>query len=236
MKNLFRYVLAALVITFAFGITASSARAQGGPETVRLLYQKMDANFKSLTSLKTGIRLEKWNSQLKDYDDRREGTALVVPIKNTRNANFRLDWAKPAEETLSVVNGKYRLYQPRLQQVIEGSSKDYKGGGGSSGNIFSLINSSAKDLKENFDAKPLGTEVVANVHSTYKLLLTPKKPMNFDHAEVWVNEEGMVVQIRVYEKNSDWTNVLLFDIQKNASISGKDIAGNIPKNIKIIKG
>ena len=235
MKNLFRYVLAATLLSFTFGVTVS-VRAQDSNQVVRLLYQKMDANFKSLTSLKTGIRLEKWNVNLKDYDDQREGTALVVPIKNTRNANFRLDWTKGAQETLSVVNGKYRLYQPRLQQVIEGNSKDFKGGGGASGNAFSLINSSAKDLKENFDAKYVGQEIVANVHSTYKLLLTPKKPVNFDHAEVWVNENGMVVQFKVYEKNGDWTNVLLFDIQKNAQISNKDIAGNFPKNTKIVKG
>ncbi len=230
MKNLFQFLVVALFALILVGTTKVNAQNE-----VRILYQKMDANFKSLTSLKTGIRLEKWNAQLKDYDDRREGTALVVPIKNTRNANFRLDWTKGAQETLSVVNGKYRLYQPRLQQVIEGSSKDYKGGGNGSGNIFSLINSSAKDLKENFDAKWLGQEVVANVHSTYKLLLTPKKPVNYDHAEVWVNEEGMVVQIRVYEKNNDWTNILLFDIQRNADVKNQ-IALTPPKGTKVLKG
>lgn len=236
MENLFRYVLALAMLALTFGAAHLSGRAQDPVVVTRLLYQKMDANFKSLTSLKTGIRMEKWNTQLKDYDDRREGTAFVVPIKNTRNANFRLDWKKPAEETLSVINGKYRLYQPRLQQVIEGNSKDFKGGGGASGNAFSLINSSAKDLREKFDAKYVGQEIVANVHSTYKLLLTPKTPVNYDHAEVWVNEDGMVVQFKIYEKNGDWTNVLLFDIQKNANVKDQIAINNLPKGTKIVKG
>ena len=158
----------------------------------------------------------------------------MVPLKNTRNANFRLDWTKGAQETLSVVNGKYRLYQPRLQQVIEGKSKDVQKSGGGAQSAFSLINSSAKDLKTNFDAKFLGQEVVANIHSAYKLLLTPKTQVNFDHAEVWVNEEGMVVQFKVYEKNGDWTNVLLFDVQKNANVKDQ-IAVITPKGTKVIK-
>lgn len=234
MKNSYRYLLAAIMLAFVFSVsTEVKAQDQG---YVREIYKRMDQNLQTLTSLKTGIRMEKYNSQLKDYDDRREGTALVVPIKNTRNANFRLDWTKGAVESLSVVNGKYRLYQPRLQQVIEGNSKDVQKSGDGAQNAFSLINSSAKDLKANFNAEWRGQEIVANVHSTYKLLLTPKTPAKFDHAEIWVNEEGMVVQFRVYEKNNDWTNVLLFDIERNAPITLKQIAINPPKGTKSIKG
>lgn len=233
MKNLVGYVLAAMIVAFILcSATAVKAQDQG---YIRELYKRMEQNQRTLSSLKTGIRMEKYNSQLKDYDDQREGTALVVPIKNTRNANFRLDWTKGAQETLSVVNGKYRLYQPRLQQVIEGESKNVTTGGGGSKNIFSLINSSAKDLKTNFNAEWLGQEIVAKVHSTYKLQLTPKTPMSFSKAEAWVNEEGMVVQIKVYEKNGDWTNILLFDIEKNANVK-KLIAFNPPKGTKVIPG
>jgi outer membrane lipoprotein-sorting protein len=60
--------------------------------------------------------------------------------------------------------------------------------------------------------------------------------VNFDHAEVWINEEGMVVQFKVYEKNGDWTNVLLFDIQKNANVKGLIGGFNPPKGTKVVKG
>ncbi|MEP6925740.1 MAG: outer membrane lipoprotein-sorting protein [Pyrinomonadaceae bacterium] len=232
MKNSFQYVLASIALAFVFG-AVTQANAQG-PEAIRLLYQKMDKNLQTLTSLKTGIRMEKYNVQLKDYDDRREGVGMFIPIKKSKSVNFRLDWTKGAQESLSVVNGEYKLYQPRLGQVIVGKNKEVQKND-NAGSIFKLINMSAKDLKTNFNANWLGQEVVANVHSAYKIQLTPKTQMNFDHAEVWVNEDGMVVQIKVYEKNNDWTNVLLFDIQKNAPITLKEIALNPPKGTKIVK-
>ena len=136
---------------------------------------------------------------------------------------------------MSSVNGKYLLYRPRLEQVIEGKTKDVQKKDASGGLQF--INMSAQELKQNFDAKYLGAELIANNSvSAYKLKLTPKKAMQYDYAEVWVTEDGMPVQAKIYEKNGDWTNVLLFNVEKNTRISAKDLVPNIPKNIKRIKG
>lgn len=234
MQNLFRYFLAALVCAFVFGL-GTNANAQG-PEKIRMLYQKMDGNLNTLKTLRTGIRMEKYNVQLKDYDDRRQGLALVIPMKGSRNANFLLKWEKGANEILSVVDGKYKLYQPALNQVIVGKNKDVQKGGGGAENAFKLINMSAKDLKANFDAKWNGAELVADIHSAWKITLIPKTAMQFDRAEVWINEEGMVVQFKVYDKNGDWTNVLLFDTQKNAKISKDDLIPKIPAGTKSVKG
>lgn len=232
MKNSFRYVLTLIALAFVFG-ASEQVKAQGA-ETIRLLYQKMDKNLQNLTSLKTGIRMEKYNSQIKDYD-RREGNALFVPIKNSKSVNFRLDWTTGVKESLSVIEGEYKLYQPRLEQVIIGKNKDVQTND-KAGSIFKLINMSAKDLKTNFDAKWLDPEIIANVYSTYKLQLTPKTAMSFNSAEVWVNEDGMILQIKVYEKNGDWTNILLVNPVKNAKISKGDLALKYPKDTKVIKG
>lgn len=231
MKNLFRFAMAAVLCAFLFNF----ANAQDA-QYIKLLYGKMDKNLKTLTSLKTGIRKETYNSQLKEVEDRREGTALIIPVKNTRTANFRLDWTKGVQESLSVVDGKYKLYQPKAGQVIEGKNKEVQKGSGGAESAFKLINMSAKDLKTNFDAQWNGTEIVANVHSAYKLTLTPKTPQTYNKAEIWINEEGMVVQFKVYEKNGDWTNILLFDIVRNAKISKSEIALKVPAGTKVVKG
>ena len=232
MKNYFRLLLALIAVAFVFGLSVPT-RAQD-PQFVRALYQKMENNAKTLTTLKTGIRMEKYNSQLRDVEDKREGVGMFVPQKN-RTANFKIDWTKGTTETLSVVNGKYRLYQPNLNQVVEGQNKDVQKGNPE--NVFSIINMSAKDLKQNFDAQWLGQEVVANAFSTYKMKLTPKTAQKFDYSEIWVNENGMVVQLKIYEKNGDWTNILLFDSQKNQKISKDALGlGKLPKDVKVIKG
>jgi outer membrane lipoprotein-sorting protein len=233
MKNLLRFVLTVFALIFVFGLT-ETARAQD-QAVINQLYKKMQANLNSLNTLKTGVRLEKYNAQLKDFEERREGEALVIPIKKTRDANFRLEWTKGAQEILSVIDGKYKLYQPKLNQYIEGKSKDVRKSGGAE-NAFKLITMSSADLKANFNADWQGAEIVANIHSAYKVTLRPKTAASYDHADVWVNEDGMVVQFRVYEKNGDYTNVLLFDIQKNAKISKEQLAVKIPPGTKRAQG
>jgi outer membrane lipoprotein-sorting protein len=235
MKNLVRYVLTALVCAFVFNATTANAQDQ---LMIRELYKKMDANLKTLSTLKTGVQMEKYNSQLKEVEDRRRGQALIIPVKGSRDANFRLEWTQGAKETLSVVNGKYRLYQPNAGQIIEGKSKDAQKSGKGTSSAFKLISMSAADLKANFNADWLGIEEnVGGVHSAYKMKLTPKTAADFNYAEVWVNGDGMVVQFKVYDKNGDWTNVLLFDIARNAKISKNDVANiNAPAGTKVVKG
>ena len=61
--------------------------------------------------------------------------------------------------------------------------------------------------------------------------------MQYAYAEVWVTAEGMPTQVRTYEKNGDWTNVLLFGTQKNALVRIDDLKfKNLPKTVKVIKG
>lgn len=232
MKNLVRYALTALVCAFVFDAATVNAQDQ---LMVRELYKKMDANLKTLSTLKTGVQLEKYNSQLKEVEDRRRGSVMIIPTKNSRNANFRLDWTQGAKETLSVVDGNYQLYQPSVGQVIKGKSKDVGKKDKGVGNAFKLISMSATELKANFNADWLGIEEnVGGIHSAYKMKLTPKTPADFNYAEVWVNGDGMVVQFKVYDKTGDWTNVLLFDIQKNAKITKDQISFKAPAGTKVV--
>lgn len=230
MKKLIQYFVLTAIAVFAFGTVQTNAQAP----VVRELYNRMNENQKTLKSLRSKVRMEKYNSQLKEIETKQDGTVLYIPAKG-RNANIRIDWTYPQQETLSVVNGKYLLYRPRLEQVIEGKTSEVQkkdAGGG-----LQFINMSSQELKENFDAQYLGTELIANGSiSTYKLKLTPKKPMQYNYAEVWVTQEGMPTQAKIYEKNGDWTNVLLYEVQKNASIKINDVALNVPKNVKRIKG
>jgi outer membrane lipoprotein-sorting protein len=234
MKNLFRYVLVTAVAVFVFG-AGSQINAQD-QSYVRELYKKMEANQKSLTSLRTSIRMERYNAQLRVIEDKREGKALYLPAKDRKNVNIRLDWTNPVQETLSVLNGEYQLYRPRLGQVMKGKTKDVQNQAGA-GNVFSLINMSSKDLKSNFDAQWLGAELIAGgAISAYKLKLTPKTDSRHSNYEVWVNEAGMVVQAKLYEKNGDTTTFLLFGTERNAKISMKQLALNLPKTVQVIEG
>ncbi len=232
MKRLIQYFVLSAIAVFAFGTVQTNAQDQ---VVIRELYNRMSENQKTLKSLKSKVQMEKYNSQLKEVETRQQGTVLYIPAKG-KNANVRIDWVAPQQETLSVVNGKYLLYRPRLGQVIEGKTSEVQKKDAGSGLQF--LNMSSQELKQNFDAKWLGSELIANGSiSAYKLKLTPKKPMQYAYAEVWVTAEGMPTQVKMYEKNGDWTNVLLFESQKNASINLAQLKlNNLPKDVKVIKG
>lgn len=233
MKRLIQYFVLTAIAVFAFGV--SQTNAQVDQAIIRELYTRMGENQKTLKTLRSKVRMERYNSQLKEVESTQDGTVMYIPAKG-KNANVRIDWTYPQQETLSVVNGEYKLYRPRLGQVIKGKTKEVQKKDAGSGLQF--INMSAQELKQNFDAKWLGSELIANGSvSAYKLKLTPKKPMQYSYAEVWVTPEGMPAQVKMYEKNGDWTNVLLYTVEKNASIKLDQLKlNNLPKDVKVVNG
>jgi outer membrane lipoprotein-sorting protein len=174
----------------------------------------------------------KYNAQLKESDTS-EGTSIYMPTKG-RDALVRIDWTKPVEETLAVVNGKYVLYRPRLKQAITGNAKDAKGSG-KANNALSFMSMSKEQLKANYTIKYLGEEKVSSGVPTWRLELTPKKVTNFKMAELWVDGNGMPIQAKIVEGNNDTTTVLLSGFEKNAKINVSQFEVKLPKGTAIVE-
>lgn len=233
MQKFFRYFLVLVIGTFVFSV-APVVNAQQ-QQYIRALYDKMSANQKTLTSLKARVRMEYYNPQIGGKPDTKEGRVIYLPTKG-RSANVRIDWTHPENETLSVLNGEYKLYRPRLGAVYTGKTNEVSKQQGV-GNSLSFINMSSAELKQNFSAEWREPELIAEgTISAYHLKLTPKTPQRYNFAEVWVTEDGMPVQIKVHEKNGDTNNVLLLDVQKNVKVNKNEVGVSLPKNVKVIKG
>ncbi len=129
MKSFFRISFAAFALSLFFNVFAvTETKAQG---VLNEILKRMEAHRGSLTSLRSSVKMVKYNAQLKESDTT-EGTSVYLPTKG-RDALVRIDWTKPVQETLAVVNGKYVLYRPRLKQAIVGNAKDAKGNGKANG-------------------------------------------------------------------------------------------------------
>lgn len=232
MKLFFRLGFMALALTLFFNAFAiTETKAQGGnplPEVLR----RMEVNRNSMKTLRSSVTMVKYNDQLKESDTT-EGTAVYIPAKG-RDAYVRIDWTKPVQESLSVVNGKYVLYRPRLKQAITGNAKDAKGNG-KANSALAFMNMSKDQLKANYSIKYLGQEDVKGGIPTWHLELTPKTATNFKSAELWVDGDGMPIQAKVVENNNDSTTVLLSNFEKNATIDASKIQVKVPDGTKIIK-
>lgn len=228
MKSFLRLSLMALAIAFIFGsLSVTETKAQ-----LQEILNRMDANNKSLQSLRANAMMVKYDSLLKESESR-EGKTIYLPSK-AREPFVRIDWTKP-EETLATSNGVYVLYRPRLGQAITGKTKEAKGSG-KAGGALSFINMSKAQLKANYSIQYIGAEKLSNGTETVHLQLTPKAVTSYKMAEVWVDKDGMPVQAKVIETNNDWTTILLSNIQKNITINAKEFKVSLPPKTDIIPG
>jgi len=230
MKLFLRLSLTAIAITLFFSaVTVTETKAQQLNEILK----RMEINRSAMKTLRSEVTMVKYNAQLKE-SDKIQGTSIYLPTKG-RDALVRIDWVKPVEEKLAVVNGKYTLYRPRLKQAIIGNAKNAKGNGKANG-ALAFMNMSKEQLKANYTIKYLGEENVSGKIPTWHLELTPKMATNFKLAELWVDGNGMPIQAKVIETNNDSTTVLLSNFEKNATINANDFEIKLPPDTKRIKG
>jgi outer membrane lipoprotein-sorting protein len=234
MKKIFAPALAILMLAASMSVAPPSARAQG-PGMISSILNKMDRNRRSLSSLRAAMTMQKYNAQLRDYD---MSTGEVKYIAGQgSNANVRVDWTKPAHESLGVQGGEYTLCRPRLNQCYQGSTKSGKSSAKTSGMLGFSLSMSGSQVKNQFNVELAGEGTLydGGPH-VWMLKLTPRANAGYKFAEVWVDDAGMPVQTRVTEKNGDSTLVRLTNIQRNARVSPDEIKVVPPAGAKIVKG
>lgn len=230
MKKYIRSGFAGLALMFVFGAFAvTDAKAQ----VLNEILKRMDDHYKALTSLKADVTRERMNFQLNEKDVQ-QGKIVLLPGKGTR-FSVRLDWSKPKEEILSVVNGQYVAYIPGIKRAYTGSSSS-KTAKEKGGNVLSIMSMSREELKANYNVQYLGQEQVAGGIPTWRLKLTPKAAASFKFAELWVDGNGMPLQGKVVAPNDDTDTVLLQNLSKNTTVSGSIFKVNIPKGTEVVKG
>jgi outer membrane lipoprotein-sorting protein len=231
MKTFIPLGLVATVIftLVAISPTAAGANAQGAG-LISSVLNRLEQNRRSLRSLRSGISMEKYNSQLHD-SDKYTGKVLYIPAPG-RNANVRLEWESPQHEVLTVANGAYTLCRPRLNTCYTGKTAAKQGSNANS--VLQFLSMSGAQLKAKFDVQDARDETVWPNISAVHLTLVPKGATSFKYAEVWIDGSGMPVQSKVVEKNDDATTVRLGDIERNVNIPSDQFKPSIDKGVKII--
>lgn len=232
-----RLVPLGLMLAILAGVSIiSSPKAANGQSAglVSSVLNRMERNRQSLKSLKASLSMEKYNSQLRDKDQY-TGNVMYLPASG-RNAYVRIEWQKPQHEILAVANGKYRLYRPRLNTVLEGKSGSVKGQAGAGG-VLDMMYMSKQQLEAKFQpVQDVREETLWGGISTIHLTLVPKGNASYQYAEIWVDSGGMPVQTKIVEKNGDATTMRLSGMERNAKIATDDFNLKLDSNVKIIKG
>ena len=231
MKKL---ISSSLVVAFILSVVmVFPATTNGqGAGLVSSVLNRMEKNRQSLKTLRAGISVVKYNSQL-GVEDKYNGVVIYMPGQG-RQASVRIDWSSPRREVLAVTNNKYTIFRPALNVAYTGDSrkmKDNKAGG-----LMEMMNMSRGQLEARFHpVKDVREETLWGGVSTIHLTLVPKGNAGYKYAEVWIDTAGMPVQTKIVEKNDDSTTMRLTGLEKNQKISASDFEVKLDSNVKILK-
>ena len=223
-----------LVVAFILSVViVYPATANGqGAGLVSSVLNRLEKNRQNLKTLKAGISVVKYNSQL-GVEDKFNGVVIYMPGQG-RQASVRIDWSSPRREVLAVSNNKYTIFRPALNVAYTGDSrkmKDNKAGG-----LMEMMNMSRGQIEARFHpVKDVREETLWGGVSTIHLTLVPKGNAGYKYAEVWIDTAGMPVQTKIVEKNDDSTTMRLTGLEKNQKISASDFEVKLDSNVKIVK-
>jgi len=230
MKKIVKYAFFAFI--FAGALTVTSANAQVLSEVMK----RMDEYNKSINSIQASIQMSKYDAALKSFDPLNVGTTKYLPKqKQTGNKRYvRIDWERPVEEHLVIIEDAYRLFRPRINQVVEGVVQGAKTSA-ASGNALAFMNMSREQLRANYDVVYLDEQEIKNGPLTWHIQLNPKAAANYKYAELWIDKDGMPRQVKIVERNDDSTTVQLGNVRKNEKVDPKAFALNTG-NATVVKG
>ncbi|HEX6046704.1 MAG TPA: outer membrane lipoprotein carrier protein LolA [Pyrinomonadaceae bacterium] len=232
MKRLFCSGLMLALLVSAFAVVSPTANGQGAG-LVSSVLSRMEKNRQTLKSLRAGIHVSKYNSQL-GVEDKYSGVVIYLPGAG-RQAAVRIDWTSPRKEVLAVNNNRYTIFRPALKVAYTGDSRKMSGDN-KAGSLLEMMNMSRAQLESRFQpVKDVREETLGGGVGTIHLTLVPKGKASYKYAEVWIDSAGMPVQAKIVEKNDDSTTMRLTGLEKNARISTSDFDIKLDSNVKIVK-
>jgi outer membrane lipoprotein-sorting protein len=233
MKRLFCSGLTIALIVSAFAVVSPTANGQGAG-LVSSVLSRMEKNRQTLKSLRAGINVVKYNSQI-GVEDKYRGVVIYMPTGG-RQAAVRIDWTSPRRESLAVNNNRYTIYRPTLRTVMTGDSSRMGNGDNNANSLLSMMSMSKAQLEARFQpVKDVREETLWGGVSTIHLTLVPKGKASYKYAEVWIDGGGMPVQTKIVEKNDDSTTMRLTDLEKNPRINPGDFDIKYDSSVKIVK-
>jgi outer membrane lipoprotein-sorting protein len=211
-----------LVVIFVFSTVPALAQ-------VTEILKRMDVHRKVLKSLRADLSVNKFSVQMGGIY-RKEGVLTMVPQKNNNFIFIRVDAALPETENFLIVQNQYLVYLPDQKIAYTGTATD------SQKNLFFLFSDfSEKELKSDHAISYAGQEKVGGTIQTWHLELIPKTPKSYQKIELWIDANGMPIQLKINETSGDWTNVLLSNLNKNVRLNMAELTIKLPKNTKVIK-
>lgn len=204
-------------------MTPAPASAAASWPGINSVLKRMETHQLALKTLRSDFKISTFDARLKKSVDRR-GQLIYQPIK--ANPSVRVDLEEP-KESISLVNGNYSIYFPELQQYRTGKPHDVAMVRG-----LAFLNIPWAELKASYNVEYIGGEDVSPGIRTWHLELKPKNAAEFKSVHLWVNSDGMPVQLKFVEPDDDIMTLLITNPVKNTPLKPEDFQIEIPEGTK----
>jgi outer membrane lipoprotein-sorting protein len=179
----------------------------------------MDATAASFTTAKAEFEWDRYEKVIDEVDDVQSGT--IYYRRTGKDVDMKLDITKPDAKFVLFADGKFRVYQPKPDQVTV-----YDAGKNRADFESYLIlgfGGSGQEMVRAFDVTYIGPETINGV-ATAKLQLVPKSEKlrsTFKQIFLWIDlDRGISVQQQFFEPQGD------FRLAKYSSIKLHEKIGN----------
>lgn len=227
-------VLALVASLIAWPVPLSAA---GNQVVVAPIMERMARAFHGMRSLRASLSQQKTYGQLGMTDPVEQGT-LYIKRKSDRDIQVRIEIQQPALRVITVKDNRYTLFQPNINQAIEGQVNKTLGSGNGGANFLAYFVGELSQVTRDYNIVALGDEVIHG-RQTSHLRLTPlvaRKGL-YRQIDLWVdNKLWMPTQQQVVEANQDVTLLQLVDIQVNIDLPDKLFTIKLPRDVQRVRG
>ncbi|MFQ5792415.1 MAG: outer membrane lipoprotein carrier protein LolA [Acidobacteriota bacterium] len=224
-------ILCAAVLALSW-LAPATRQKLPSPEPV---LKRMAQAYESLASLRANLTQVKSYPQLRLTDPPEKGT-LYVKRKGKDGARVRLEIHEPEKRIVTVNEGRYVLYQPKIKQAIEGNVNPKSASGGTS--FVSYFLGDLSQAKEDYAIASLGDEPVDGRQTVHlRLTAKPKGKGFYRQIDLWVdNDLGVPVQQEFVEPNRAVVRIRFGDIQTDIAIKDSFFNLKLPPDVERIRG
>lgn len=222
-----------LLILLPLAALTVAAVDPSSPEVVLERMQKAQSSVESLTA-----RLEQVKSypQLGIEDPPERGTFTMA--RTRRGATrVRIEIQEPEIRILTVTDGKYLLYQPRIKQAVEGKLS----GGGKKGLFSGILTGSPESLEElerDYHVEGVGETMVSEAN-VIELRFTARANVSVhcQQIDLWVDTTSWLpVQQSCHEANQSVITFTLGDVKLNVPLAKDAFDVELPPDVEKVRG
>lgn len=204
-----------------------------GQSSAEPVLESMAEAYESLETLQAEMTQVKTYPQLGLSDPPERGRFYVK--RENGDTRVRIEIVEPQKRIVTVTKGQYVLYQPKINQAIEGTVRAGQSGGAS---FIRYFFGNLGDAREDYEISSVGQEDVEGRHTEHlHLTAKPAGAGYYREIDLWIDTELWVpVRQRFVEPNQSVIELSFDDIRINAKINDSLFKIDLPPDVERVRG